>query len=430
MMLVAIAVPTVVAKGVMFKVNISEEHGLKMIKNNTFEYAKRYQHRVENTTEYKNASHYNLLGEKIKERVRNENLENVRERVREILNKHRMYIQEEKNLTEKFKNDIKTYRELRQLALKLGLRSKEGFEYAKLYIVHGLLSVEDFLNLVKVNVISLNLSNDTKEEVLSEINGIIYNLQKRIENVNNTTSPEELRKAVKEVREYWISVKPKIRIYGELFVVSKFYDIAERAEMIGMNIQANATENVEVLLDEYFEHVDKAKELLEEAKGKIVRGEDAMEEIREARKELIQAFVTLRDIYKSLGIEKLRELQLGNETGQLWAEIEGNLSVSGQVVVVLNGNGTVDVNEESVVTVVGFGKVGESNGKVTYEGKGLIVAKGDVNLSAKGEFKMFVKGRGVVYLEGKGEYRIKPLPEEEMVHSELRGNETLMVGEL
>ena len=352
------------------------------------------------------------------------------EKMRRMIEERKKLIGRERSLTKDFKDEVKNYKKFKQLALKLGLRSKEGFEYAKLYVVHGLLSAEDFLNLVKVNVISLNTSNDTKEKILSEIDEMIDNLQKRIENVNNTTSPEELRKAVKEVREYWISVKPKIRIYGELFVVSKFYDIAERAEMIGMNVQANATEKVKDLLKLYFEHVDKAKELLEEAKDKIVKGEDAMEEIREARKELIQAFVTLREIYKSLGREKLKGLSLGNETGQMWAKIEGNLSVSGRVVVVLKGEGKVDVNEKSIVTVVGFEKVGESNGKVTYEGKGSIVAKGDVNVSARGEFKMFVKGRGVVYLEGKGEYVIKPLPEEEIVHSELRGNETLMIGEL
>ena len=352
------------------------------------------------------------------------------EKMRRMIEERKKLIGRERSLTKDFKDEVKNYKKFKQLALKLGLRSKEGFKYAKLYVVHGLLSAVDFLNIVKVNVISLNISNDTKEKILSEIDEMIDNLQKKIEKVNNTTSPEELRKEVKEVREYWISVKPKIRIYGELFVVSKFYYIAERAEMIGMNVQANATEKVKDLLKLYFEHVDRAKELLEEAKDKIVKGEDAMEEIREARKELIQAFVTLREIYKSLGREKLKGLSLGNETGQMWAEIEGNLSVSGRVVVVLKGEGKVDVNEKSIVTVVGFEKVGESNGTVTYEGKGSIVAKGDVNVSARGEFKMFVKGRGVVYLEGKGEYVIKPLPEEEIVHSELRGNETLMIGEL
>lgn len=372
------------------------------------------------------------IREKIRElkELRKEKLEEIRERIKEKIEKQKELNQKRMRIEKEFRNEIEGYKKYRQLALKLGLQNREGFEYAKLYVFHGLYATINFLNLVKVDINASKMPEESKERVISEIDSIIGALQELAEKVNNTTNPEELRTTLKEIRDYWIEVKPKVRIYGELLVISKLYDVVERAEMIGMNLKANATEDVQGLLDEYFEHLENVKGLLENATEKIVNGEDAMNEINEARKELNLAFNTLKDVYRTMGKERFREgLALGNETGQLWAEVEGNISLTGHVIVTLRGEGTIEVNRDAVVTVVGLEKVGEENETVIYEGEGLMIAKGDVNLTVTGEFKIFVKGKGVVYLEGEGDYRVKPLPEEEMVTSEFEGNETIVIGE-
>ena len=375
------------------------------------------------------------IGERFRERMKElrelkkEQIEKIREKIKENIEKQRMLIEEKRDLTIKFENKIRDYKKFRQFVLKHGLKN-ESFEHAKLYIIHGLSATIDFLNLVKLEINSSNIPDDTKEKVINEIDTIIGSLQEMIERVENTTSPEEIRTVAKDLREYWTSVKPRVKVYGELLVISKFYDIVERAETIGMNIETNATEEVKEMLDTYFEQIEKVREILDEATAKIVEGKDAMSEIKEAREELILAFKTLKDIYRAMGKEKIEKgLALGNRTGQLWAEIEGNASVSGHVVVVLRGECRVDINKDSVVTVVGFEKVRE-NDIVTYSGSGLIVAKGDVNMTVTGKFKIFVKGKGIVYMEGEGKYRVKPLPEEEMLCLGLKGSETVVVGEL
>ncbi len=354
----------------------------------------------------------------------NESMKKVEERIRERIEKRLKLKLERVRRAKKKEIELKgdlgvrlnNYKRYRQLAIRMGIRSKEGFNYTKLYVVHGALAIVDYLNLVKVDIENSNLPNETKDAVIGDIDDMISNITAKIEAVNSSKTPEELRSAVKDLRDYWHSVRPKVRLYGELLIVVKLKDIIDRAEMIGMNVNAS---------DEYFSHLDKAKKLLENATEKIVRGEDAMDLISKAREEVKEAFEMLKEIYR----ERLKEgLAFGNRTGEFWAEFEGNASVNGHCVVVIRGEGTVEANKDALLTYVGFNET-EKNGTVLLEGEGKAVLKGNVNMTAIGEFKVYVKGKANVYIEGSGEYRVKPLPEEEMVGGEIEGEFAVSIGE-
>ncbi len=188
---------------------------------------------------------------------------------------------------------MKNYKRFRALALKSGINNPEGFKYAKLYIVHGAYAILNFLNLIKVDIMCSNIPNETKENVLDEIEEIVSSLQEKITKINESTTPEELKNGVRNLREYWKGVRPKVRVYVELLIVSKLENIVKRAEIVGLRL---ANKSIDV--DEYFKHVNRTKEILNKAMNKISNGQDAMDDVREAKKELRMAFRVLKKIYR------------------------------------------------------------------------------------------------------------------------------------
>ncbi len=314
----------------------------------------------------------------------------------------------EKSLQQRFE-DYHNYRKLYQ---KMGLQSEEGFQYAKRYVFHGAYAIIDFLKLIKTDLETLNIDETTKQKINKTIDEIIQTLEAKIEKINQSYTIEEFRDAVGDLSSYWKSVRNDVKIYAELIVVAKLDDLIKRAEIIGLNL------NSEVDLSEYFKHLDNAKIFLTNATEKISNGMDAREDIQIAREEIRRAFEILREIYKET------QPFFGNETGQLWVEINGTAMVSGSAIIHIKGNATVEVSPlDAVVTAVGFKK---SDGVLT--GDGNLVIKGNVNVNATGDFCMFVKGVADVYLEGKGEYKVRPVFEEEFGEFQLSGNETIVLG--
>ncbi len=334
------------------------------------------------------------------EEVRKEIMEQIRSKI-EIQKKNREIAKEkrenfEKSLQQRFKN----YQDYRKLYQRMGLQSEEGFQYARRYVFHGAYAIVDFLNLIKADIETLDISNEIKEEVFQKIDDITQTLEEKIEKINQSNTTEEFRDAVKDLNSYWNSVRKDVKIYAELVVVAKLDDLIDRAYMIGLNL----SDDPKVDLSEYFEHLEKARGFLENATANISNGEDALDDIQRAREELQSAFEILREIYRET------KPFFGNETGELWVEINGTAMVNGSAIIHIKGSATVEVTpSHAVITAVGFEK---SDG--VFIGDGNLVIKGNVTVNATGDFWMFVKGSAYVYLEGKGEYKVKPLPEDEM----------------
>ncbi len=366
----------------------------------------------------------NEIRERIKERINS-----IEKRMQEMKHKERIREQDMAKRLEK-------YREFRAKFLKMGLNG-EGFVYAKQFVVHGAYACVDFMNLLKLNIENSNLPNETKEMVLANITNYINELNEKIQAVNNSNTPEELRNATKELRTVWNEIKPKIRIYAQLVLISKLKNVADKAEMIGMRIEGDLsvikekginTTKIENLLDEYTTHIEKAKEYISIAAEKAGNEEIAISYINNARKELHEAFNILRQVYMEV-LKVKPKLFMGNNTGELWVDMNGNADVEGHGIVAVRGNLTINVTPKSgVVAVVGLEKLSETNNSVTYSGNGKIIIRGNVTLNVSGDFRMFAKGVANVYLNGTGIYRIKPLPKEKMAEFTLNGNETLTIG--
>ena len=320
-----------------------------------------------------------------------------------------------KEKKEKFKKSIqqrfKDYHNYRKLYQMLGLRNEEGFQYAKMSVIHGAYAIVDFLNIIKADIETLGIPNETKETALQRIDEVIRTLEEKIEKVNQSTTIEEFRSAVGDLNSYWRSVKNDVKIYAELVVIAKLDDLIDKAYTIGLDLSES-----QEIDREYFEYLDNARDSLENATAKISRGEDALDDIQRARENLRNALKILKGEAKPF---------FGNETGQLWAEINGTATVNGSAVIHIKGNATVKVSpSHAVITAVGFEK---SDG--VYSGSGNLVIKGEnVTVNATGDFWMFVKGSAYIHLEGVGEYKVKPLPEEEMGEFVLKNNATIVIG--
>ncbi len=367
--------------------------------------------------------------EKIREKIR-ERMRNLEEKIRE--NRLR-----EKNREREMTERLEKYKEFRAKFLRMGLKG-EGFVYAKLFVVHGAYACTDFMNLIKIDIENANIPNATKEKVLENLDSYISQLNEKIQDVNNSNTPEELRNATKELRSLWEEIKPKIRMYAQLVLISKLEDIANKAEIVGMRIEENITASglnatrMEEMLDDYMNHVEKAKKYLNESLEKIeIENEEfAMKEINDAREELHDAFKILRNIYIEAMKIKPRVPFMGNKTGEFWVDMSGHADLNGSCIVAIRGNATISITPKSkVVTAVGFENEREADNTITYIGNGKIVAIGNVTVSVDGNFRMFVKGSADIYLNGTGEYRIKPLPSEKMELFELSNETMLTIGE-
>ncbi|ADB57946.1 hypothetical protein [Archaeoglobus profundus] len=394
----------------------------------------RYEHEYRHKVSIKEENWIKNREERIRHinEIRHEIKKKIRERLEEFKKKF-VHIEEKREARKKnMVNSMKMYEEYRNLYLKMGLNSKEGFKYAKHFVYHGGYACINFFMLIRSDIEMSNLPN--KDEILQEIDSYISALEEKINAINNSTSPEELRSATRELRDLWNEIKPKIRLYTQLTIVAKLENVLDRAEMIGMNLTATVQDynvsELEDLLSEYFAHIDNARNYLNEAVERIESGEDAMDYIMEARAEINEAFMVLKDIYRELFKVRAQPLSLGNRTGEFWVRMSGYSDVSGKCIVHIKGNATVVVTPKSaVITTVGFEKVSENNETVTYSGTGNIVVKGNVTVSVEGNYTMFVKGVANIYLDGEGVYKVKPLPEEKMGEFELSGEETIAIGE-
>ncbi len=399
----------------------------------------RYEHEYKHKVSIKEESWIKNREERIRHinEIRHEIKKKIRERLEEFKKKF-VHIEEKREAIKKNMVDsIKMYKEYRGMFLKMGLNSEEGFKYAKQYVYHGGYACLNFLLLLRTDLELSNVPN--KDEILRELDSYISALEDNLNAVNNSTTPDELRVAVRELNTVWNEVKPKIKLYVQLVISTKLENVLDKAETIGMSVQGNITamkeqgydtSELETLLSEYFTHIDSARNYLNLAFEKIESGEGAMDDIAKVREELSKAFMILKKIYREIVKVNVQPLFLGNETGELWVRISGYSDVSGKCIVHIRGNATIDVTPKSaVVTAVGFEKVSENNETVTYTGTGNLVVVGDVTVSAEGNYTMFVKGVANIYLNGEGVYRIKTLPKEEMGEFTLSGEETLAIGE-
>jgi len=325
-----------------------------------------------------------------------------------------------------YENAMKKYNEAKEKYQKA--RGKAVNEtLAKDFLLRGIDVVENWLNVLERRINNMAIDNETRDELIGQINEYRDRLNEMRDRVNNAETIEELREVAKDLRNLWMEIRSGIRgIVGQV-VVAKLNVVVEKAEQVEMRIEEKIeilnengydTSALSALLEDYSNNLDLAREKLDVAKEKFKDGtpeemREGQQAVRDAMGYLRQAFSDVRKIINILKDIRTGRVFYGNKTGEVWAMGDGVAEISGSAIVVVRGNGTLTVSpSDAVVSVVGFGNVEDG----TYTGHGKAVIRGkDINVRIEGtDIRMFAKGHGTLSLDGTGVYRVKKLPDEEM----------------
>ncbi len=377
----------------------------------------------------------------------------IEERIREVKIRHRiakieMNIQKAKQMVE---NAKMRYEKAREMYMKLrarGLRDPETFRYAKQYVYFGVDYIERWLERLMVQVQNANMGEDQKERLMVRIENCLMALNESKNAVNSSTTPEELRNAVKDLNNIWNEIRIEIKSIAGQIAVAKLEVIVSKTEDVALKLEGEIEElngtGVDVtklneLLNDCLEKLDLARQKLEEANEKFedmlnatnpnelyVEGRDLL---KEARDLIRDAFADIREICYEIQHLRVGHHFFGNETGELLVVGSGTAEINFTGVAVIHADGNVTISPAaSVVTVVGF-EGGVKDGVEELSGHGKAVIRGEnITVKIDGEFmRIFVKGKGTVTLSGEGIYKLKRSPTEKMEEGTF-GNVTLEFG--
>ncbi len=376
--------------------------------------------------------------------------ERIRERIMEMKIRHRVEkirigIQRARMMCEQAKLRYEKAREEYMKLRARGLKDPETFRYAKLYVVSGVDYIESWLEKLMVVVQNSNMGEVQKEMLMVRIQNCLTALNESKNAVNSSSTPEELKNAVLELRKTWNNIRIEIKSIVGQIAVSRLETVVDKAEDVALKlegeIEALNTTNVaklEQLLNDCLNKLDMARNKLNDANEKfeeMVNATDPNELyvegrhlLRDAIHLIREAFADIREVYYEIQHLRVGKLFFGNETGEMLVVGRGSADVRMTGVAVVFANGSVTVTPaSSVVSVVGFTTT-EQNGTLTASGHGRIVVRGEnVTITVSGYMRMFVKGRGTAKLSGEGIYKLKSSPHERMVENTF-GNVTLEFG--
>jgi hypothetical protein len=273
-------------------------------------------------------------------------------------------------------------------------------------------------------------------ELMAEIDDHMATIENYRLKIDESETPEELRNTAREMNQAWIEMRIRLRAMVGEVAAYRIENVIERAENVSVRLENKIavmagygidTSPFESLLEEYNEHLQNAREYLQASINLFESGDiaEGNKELRKSTNEIKKAFGVIREFMKEMQKVRAGNVFYGYESGEVWAYGNGTAEIRGSVVVNVRGNGTLIVSPaEAIVTVVGFGSSEEENGMAVFEGEGRAVVRGEnITVSITGNnISLFAKGKGTLMLEGEGIYRVKKLPEEEMIQQEY--NET------
>ena len=354
----------------------------------------------------------------------------IENRIRELKMRHRMMemrikVEKARAMVESARMRYLEAKEKYMEFRKRGLKDPETFRWAKRYLYNGVNYVEAWLERLMIQVENSNMGASQKQMLMEKIRNCLMALNESKMAVNSSTTPDELRQAVAELRKTWNDVRIEIKSVVGQIIVTKLTTIVNKAEDVALKLEAEMTANNITnvsLINDCLEKLDLAKQKLEEANAKFEEMPNATDPnqlylegrrlLIEARDLIRQAFMDLRQAFFELRHLRVGHIFFGNETGELFVMGNGSAKIhmTGLAVVVVNGNVTV-TPAESVTSVVGMTST-NSNGTLTAFGHGRLIIRGEnVTISVSGDFmRIFVKGKGTATLNGEGAYRVKKSP--------------------
>ena len=359
----------------------------------------------------------------------------VTEKVRERLHKHAAKIEEG------YAKAKQKYKILREKYMKLKQEGKLDFGHAKKYCFAAGIYIEKWFDRIETLILNSKMDNETKEAMLARIEEERAIFEEKLQAVNESETPEELREAVKELKEEWKNVRILVKAAVMQVVIVKIENVVEKAEDLQLKLEERINEvgsdELAAILEDYEAKLEDAKDKLEEAKDILTTAEtredvnEAQKLIRDAVSLLRDAFKDVREIVKGLREERKGKVFFGNQTGELFARGNGTAKFEGKGIVVVRGNGTLIVEPDTaIVTLVGFGSKSVENGVAKVSGEGRAVIRGEnIKVTIEGEsLRLFIKGSGSVYLEGEGSYKVKKLPKYKMTEEVYEGSVEVEIG--
>ncbi|MFW6127995.1 MAG: hypothetical protein ACOC6M_02305 [Halobacteriota archaeon] len=378
------------------------------------------------------------IKEKIEEQVQTGNRGEeqsieVRERVKEKLEER---IHHARNASENAKQQ---YTEAKQKYAETKQKGNPDLEQAQAMMQAGTGYMTAWLDRIELQVLDAsNMDDQRRVDILEKIEEYQNQTREKREMINNTTSIQELRDVGKDLNDYWSEVQVFIKSVGYQIAAAEMDNIIGNArglevrvaeKIAEMDAADTDTSKLEELLNEYQEKVNAAKENVERAQD-VLFNASTIEELAEGQNLFQEATNQIRQAFKNVQ-QMANEYQgewrfFGNETGEVFATGDGTANVSASGIVVVKGNGSINVTGGSVITT-GFGE--DFTGDSSITGEGVYVVRGDsVSVNVSGEdIYLFTKGQGSVNLTGNWSYRIKQLPQSDMVSSETTA-ETLTFG--
>ncbi len=269
------------------------------------------------------------------------------------------------------------------------------------------------------------LSEEARDNIVQELEGYISQIQTYRANIDSATiGTGALKSANRDLHQYWLSIRVRLKQITAELIVAGFRGIVERAQALASRVEVVIqqlkengvdTSDLEAWLDDFSSHIELAEQKLDNAEAKIPQISDnltfrqiyasAIQHLRDALQYLCSAFKDLKDIVVSLRSQGCTVVLAGS--GTVVAQGSGTVQVEGtgllKVTTIENGELTVSPNAH-----VKTDGVAENldNGDIQYTGFTWVRVTGSNIRASLSGTNMWLRasGTGTVVLSGTGTY--------------------------
>jgi hypothetical protein len=342
--------------------------------------------------------------------------------------KREIFVERRENFRETYEDWIEAKNDLRD-AIRAGAPAAEIRAKARIVARIAYELRLSYLRCMRARVdATRGLSENDKAALLSELNGYISTIESYGENIRVAENWRAKREIVKELRDYWLGIRARVKQITAQLIVTWFRAFVERAEAFAGRIEAKIqelkdngvdTSALENWLEDFNSHLEIANDWLDTAQA-LVDNDELWEDIgfrdifRAAAGHIRKALTYLRDSFRNLKdivseIRRQRYTITLTGSGTLVAEGSGSAYISGTGLVKITTmeNAVLVVSPNAHVKAVGEGTIETlENGDVRYEGFGSARITGhDITVSLSGKnIWMRASGTGTVTLTGTGTY--------------------------
>lgn len=259
---------------------------------------------------------------------------------------------------------------------------------------------EKWMENMREKVRTSNMNETAKLRIQERINNVERQMEQIKLRIQNARDNEELRNAMRDNWKNWTNVSKEMRkiAYENALekareIVKKLEDLADRFESAGLDVTN---------LRDAIERVNKK---IEELEAKIDSGEITPQDFRALKLEIERAFAEAKKL--------AREYKPKPEIGIVLAEVSGNFTLSGNMVALIKGNGTLNATGDSTASA---------------RGTIAMLLRGNVNASGTGDFKLVIHGNGTLEMSGNGSYAYKECANEKFTKGNFTDSVTISFG--